>query len=127
MVVNNGQRSFRMSRFAIVFVSLSIALLCTSDAGNPASVRDGSTMEKAIIVRKPGKKAVDEERRWMLKIYPVQGLVPLEQALLCNKGILYDYWLLSTPVGKKELYFDLGVRKDICNAQTDPTMRESTK
>ena len=77
-------------------------------------VRDGSSKERAIIIRTSPEKQVPLEGQWLRVLHPFAARFPLEQGLLCDKGILYDCWVLDTPAGKKEVYFDLGPNKEIC-------------
>jgi hypothetical protein len=81
--------------------------------------RDGSTVKRAIVIRTNKNDEVQLEDQWMRRLYPLAGIIPLEQALLCRNGILYDFWLISTPSGKRDMYFDLGPNKEICNEKSE--------
>jgi hypothetical protein len=78
-------------------------------------------------------KAVEEEMKWMTKLYhytplmatrdavadavrqitagkkkTVQNLHPWEHGSLDRHGKLISYWSFNTPHGKREIYFDTG-------------------
>jgi hypothetical protein len=81
-------------------------------------VRDGSTIERAIIIRTSQDKEVELEGKYLRMLHPFAARFPLEQALLCDKGILYDLWVMETPAGNRNVYFDLGPNKEICGKKS---------
>jgi hypothetical protein len=104
-----------------------------------AVVRDGSSMEKAIILKQRGPKAVEEEMAWMMKLHGYTPLLatrdevaksateavrrlkagqkqsslpspqPWGHATRDHGGQICSYWWFRTPRGKREAYFDTGV------------------
>jgi hypothetical protein len=104
--------------------------------------RDGSTMEKAILLKQRGAKAVEEEMTWMMKLCnytPVLATrdeivklaadairraksgqkqpsghppAPWGHATRDRNGRLISYWWFQTPHGRKEIYFDTGTSLD---------------
>jgi hypothetical protein len=119
--------------FAIVLLA---ALPCY--AGKPVA-RDGSSKDKAIMLKQRGSKATEEEMTWMTKLHgsnPVQATrdemtkavaeiarrvkagqkaesvhppQPWSHATLDHNGQVCSYWWFTTPRGRKEMYFDAGV------------------
>src|SRR6185295_7298281 len=80
--------------------------------GKPAGVKyeggDGSSMEKAVIIKgaKNEQVGVDAEYAWLAKKYP--GYKTDQQALMGDKGKKYDMLSVTTADGKKvEVYFDI--------------------
>src|SRR6185369_11601937 len=78
----------------------------------PAGVKyeggDGSSMEKAVIIKgaKNEQVGVDAEYAWLAKKYP--GYKTNQQALMGDKGKKYDMLSVTTADGKKiEVYFDI--------------------
>jgi hypothetical protein len=88
-------------------VILFIVLLTTPYCFAKES-RDGSSFDRAIIIRASLDDEMKLERYWMRKLYGITSLIPGEQGLVCHKGTMYDLWLLNSPSGKKAIYFDLG-------------------
>jgi hypothetical protein len=99
--------------------------------------RDGSTMEKAIRLKERGAKAVEEEMAWMTRLYGYTPLMatrdavadairqikagkkgtihppqPWEHATLWHNGQWCSYWMMRTPRGKRDIYFDTGISID---------------
>ena len=69
--------------------------------GQSASVQDGTSFEKAIVV-----KNIDEEYDWIRKNYPESRF--LGQALLFNNKKPFDRLSIELPSGeKKDVYFDI--------------------
>lgn len=118
--------------FQIILTATLSALVPCYAAG--AAVRDGSTQEKAIILKQRGAKAVEEEMAWMTKLYkytPVKTMEdlmadairqfkagrkkgldfghPWQHAILDHGGQCCSYWEFKTPHGRKGIYFDTGV------------------
>lgn len=72
-----------------------------STSSAPASEQDGSSFEKAIVV-----KSIEAEYAWIRKNYP--GSKVNGQALLNNKNKYYDKLNITTAAGeKKDIYFDI--------------------
>jgi hypothetical protein len=94
----------RVLRFAGLVLILSAASLLAKDT------RDGSSPERAIIIRASGADAVRVESEWMRKLFP-QGSLS-SKGVTCVKGDLYNIWVLETPKGYTALYFDLGPTED---------------
>jgi hypothetical protein len=120
-----------ISRAHISIASAAFAI-ATCYAAQP-SVHDGSSGEKAILLKQRGVKAVEEEMKWMMKLYhytplmatrdavadtvrqimagkkkTVQNLHPWEHGSLDHHGKLISYWSFNTPHGNREIYFDTG-------------------
>ena len=78
----------------------------------PAAIRDGSTIDKAIIIKAPLKKYVDEEWIYIKKRYPDASPFPGEQAILIRGDRYIDSMTFITPRGQRTMYFDIsGVKK----------------
>jgi hypothetical protein len=118
-----------------------IALVCLAVAPCHATtplVRDGSSKEKAIILKQRGAKAVEEEMAWMRKLYhytPIDATrdmaadairqlkagkkkevnlpQPWSHAILDDKGQCCSVWTFKTPRRQREIYFDTGASIDI--------------
>jgi hypothetical protein len=120
-----------LSRAQIIIASAAFAI-APCYATQP-SVHDGSSKENAIPLKQRGVKAVQEEMKWMMKLYhdtplmatrdavadavrqikagkkkAVQNLHPWEHGTLDHHGKLISYWSFTTPHGKSEIYFDTG-------------------
>lgn len=72
-----------------------------------AGVRDGSSIEKAILIKaKTDMGGVDEEYAWLRKNYP--GYKSMGQALLNKNKRIYDRIKITTAEGDiKDFYFDI--------------------
>ena len=117
-----------------------IALVCLAVAPCHAAkplVRDGSSKEKAIVLKQHGAGAVEEEMAWMRKLYnytPIDTMrdmvadairqlkagkkkvnlpQPWSHGILDHKGKCCSVWTFKTPRGQREIYFDTGVSIDI--------------
>ena len=124
--------SLKLVRFDILVVA-AILVVAPCYAGKPIA-RDGSTMEKAIPLKQRGPKAVEEEMKWMMKLYGYTPLLatrdafveavrqikvekkkeghapqPWSHGTLEHGGQWCSYWWFRTPRGRKEIYFDTGV------------------
>jgi hypothetical protein len=121
------------------FQLLTVALVAVTPCyAQKSVVRDGSTKEKAIILKQRGTKAVEEEMAWMMKMHkstPIKGMEdlmldavrqlktgqkktvnlqhPWEHAILDHGGQCCSYWEFKTPRGRKGMYFDTGVSINI--------------
>jgi hypothetical protein len=78
-------------------------------------LRDGSSVERAVSI-KPGEKQLEEQHVWIAK-HPKGATFPVEQALFCVRGRLYEKWTFGT-ANQREVYFDLGVNPKICDAKS---------
>ncbi len=84
----------------LVLSILFIAVSCSSTR-NTSTERDGSSIEKAIIV-----KSVSEEYQWIRDNYPNSR--PMGQSLIFNKKKPYDVIHIQTEAGsEKDIYFDI--------------------
>jgi len=97
-------RSMRALRFAGFVLVLSAASLLAKDT------RDGSSRERAIIIRASEADVVRVESEWMRKLFPQASLS--SKGVTCVGGHLYHIWVLHTPKGYRALYFDLGPTED---------------
>jgi hypothetical protein len=136
-----------ISRAHIIIVSTAFAI-ATCHAAQP-SVQDGSSGEKAIPLKQRGVKAVEEEMKWMMKLYhytplmatrdavadavrqitagkkkTVQNLHPWEHGSLDHHGKLIGYWSFNTPRGEREIYFDTGT---LINTPGEVARQESAR
>jgi hypothetical protein len=79
-------------------------------------LRDGSSVERAVVI-KPGEKQLEEEHAWIAK-HPEGATFPVEQALFCRRGRLYEKWTFGAS-NQREVYFDLGINSKICDAHSE--------
>jgi hypothetical protein len=97
--------------FLIASCSSSKKTVLSNSANTIQSVsnegRDGSSIEKAIIIKaKSDMAGVDEEYAWLRKNYP--GYKSNGQALLNKNKKPYDKISITTADGdKKDIYFDI--------------------
>jgi hypothetical protein len=76
-------------------------------------VRDGSTIERAVIVRQPtGRSAIDWEWQWIKEHYPSASWPGWMHQCLCEEHRLYDLYIFDTPAGNRKAYFDIGEKCD---------------
>src|SRR5450432_1925518 len=73
--------------------------------GHSTVVRDGSTMDKAIIIKVPLKKYVDAEWSYIRRRYPDAQEFPGEQAMLIHRDGYVDAMTFTTSHGRKTMYF----------------------
>jgi hypothetical protein len=78
--------------------------------------RDGSTVTRAIVIPK-SEHQLEDEYAWVAK-HPEGAVFPVEQALFCRRGRLYERWTFGTS-NQREVYFDLGIDKEICDAKSE--------
>jgi hypothetical protein len=57
-------------------------------------LRDGSSVERAVVIT-PGDKQLEEEHALIAK-HPEGATFPIEQALFCRRGRLYEKWTFGT-------------------------------
>jgi hypothetical protein len=70
-----------------------------------AGTRDGSSLEKAVLLR-GGLKV---ERAWMMKHFNYAPRINYEHATIVRAGRIFSYYSFSTPQGKPhQVYFDTG-------------------
>jgi hypothetical protein len=137
-----------MLKRAHIIVAAAAFLIAPCYAAQPSS-RDGSTKEKAILLKHRGEKAVEEEMQWMMKLFDytpllatrdvvadairqikagkkksVENLHPWEHGSLDHNGHLISYWSFVTPHGKREIYFDTGTA---INAPGEVARQESAR
>ena len=102
--------------FLLFIVSCISTKKVTADNSNPQSVtgqtvskseRDGSSLEKAIIIKaKSDMAGITEEYDWLKKNYP--GYKTQKQALLNYNKRPYDKITITTNDGEtKDIYFDI--------------------
>jgi hypothetical protein len=89
---------------------------CFSVAYLRAHVRDGSSVQRAIII-KPADNQLDQEYAWIAN-HPKGATFPVEQALFCVHGRLFEKWTFGTS-NQREVYFDLGMNDKICDAKSE--------
>ena len=97
-------RPMRALSFAGLVFILSTAPLFAKDT------RDGSSLERAIIIKASEADAARVESEWMRKLFPQASLS--SKGVTCVKGHLVHIWVLDTRKGYTPLYFDLGPTED---------------
>ena len=84
---------------------LMITLTAAKEPKEPASTRDGSSVEKAVLVR----GGIEAERAWLIKHVGYAPRLNYEHATIVRERRIYSLWSFSTPGGKRrEVYFDTG-------------------
>jgi hypothetical protein len=101
----------RLARIVVpVFV---FSTLTFAESGESHIVRDGSTPERAVIVRQPSAhKTVDWEWRWIKAHHPSTYALGWMHQCVCEHHRVYDLYILETPAGKRNAYFDVGEKCD---------------
>jgi hypothetical protein len=94
----NASRTLAVLFFAVV---LSIPSLAAAD-----DLRDGSSLERAILVEGDYAHSVDWEWNYLSKKFGGRG-IPKEQALTRHSGRTYDRFVWGTAAGDKVVYFDV--------------------
>lgn len=85
----------------LLLILLIIWAGCSSTQQAKSQVRDGSSIEKAVVV-----KSIREEYEWVQKQYPNSRVTG--QALIKRKGKHYDELTFVTSFGEtKKAYFDI--------------------
>ena len=82
--------------------------------------RDGSTQRRAIIIPQSNHQ-LDDGYAWVRKHKKLN--IPTEQSLICDHDRLYELWAYRNPPRYEDVWFDLGIRKDICNEKSDASRR----
>ena len=70
--------------------------------------KDGSSIDRAIALREHGHRAATEEWRWIQKLHPGARIFEWEHATMVYHGRFYSFYLLTTPRGNEDIYFDTG-------------------
>jgi len=78
--------------------------------------KDGSCVQKAIVIE-PSEHQLEDEYAWVSQYRG--GALPVEQALFCVRGRLYEKWTFGLSTPHEELYFDLGINGKICDAKSE--------
>jgi len=100
-------------RVALFLVFFLPAIVAFANAEKPPVVRDGSTVERAVIVRQPSvHKVVDWEWRWIKEHHPFASALGWMHQCVCEHHRVYDLYILDTPAGKRNTYFDIGEKCD---------------
>jgi hypothetical protein len=74
--------------------------------------RDGSSPRRAVVLHVPKDKVTDAEWDWWQKHYPDAGLLPIIHSMNGVNGRIYSRYLISTPKGKKEVWFETTMKDD---------------
>lgn len=87
--------------FLLILFVVSAGCASTQQLGSSVTERDGSRIEKAVMVN-----SIREEYQWVQQHYP--GARVTSQALIKRKGRHYDELTFITPSGEtKKAYFDI--------------------
>jgi len=94
----------------VAIVLAATATVCmASDSEKPGPIRDGSSIEKAIIVNVSPVQEVAWIMAQIRKVHPDANLGDLEQYLVSQNGRRYDVYDLHTTKGKRiVMFFDIG-------------------
>jgi hypothetical protein len=97
-----------MRTFILLPTLLFTAIIPFAAAKEPkpaADTRDGSSVEKAVLVR----GGLQAERAWMMKHFHYAPRINYEHGTIVRSGRIFSYYSFSTPDGKRhEAYFDTG-------------------
>jgi hypothetical protein len=101
-------------RVKILFVTLWLtAAFSFGDPEKSHVVRDGSTVERAVIMRAPSThEAVRLEWKWIEEHHPFASALSWMHLTICDHHMLYDRYILDTQVGKRDVYFALTEKCD---------------
>jgi len=92
-------------RVAILMVFCTSAAFSFADSEKSHIVRDGSSAEHAVIMRGLSiRESVRREWEWIRKFHPTAE-VTMHQTI-------YDRYILDTPAGQRDAYFELGKKCD---------------
>jgi hypothetical protein len=84
---------------------LVIPLVAAKEPKEPARTRDGSSVQKAVLVR----GGIEAERAWLVKHVGYAPRINYEHATMVRERRIFSLWSFSTPDGKRhEVYFDTG-------------------
>jgi hypothetical protein len=91
----------------IILATIVLLAVACSTSKHPGGERDGSSAEKAIVIRANSEnEGVGEEYTWLKKQYP--GYTRKEQALVPMSRKTYDVLTITTADGvEKVIYFDI--------------------
>jgi hypothetical protein len=78
--------------------------------------KDGSSVQRAVVI-KPSEHQLEDEHAWISR-HPEGATFPVEQALFCVRGRLYEKWTFGSP-SQRKVYFDLGKNDKICDAKSE--------
>jgi len=123
-------RSLALSGFPI-YVARNFILLATlasmlmmpfvaaKEPKPPAGRRDGSSIEKAVLVR----GGINAERAWLIEHLGYAPRINYEHGTIVRERRIFSRWSFSTPDGKRrDVYFDTGdYVKHIRLPEFDPT------
>lgn len=89
---------------ALVFM-LIIPFVAAKEPKASPSTRDGSSVEKAVLVR----GGIKPERAWLGKHFGFAPRINYQHATIVRERRIFSRWSFSTPDGKRhEVYFDTG-------------------
>ena len=99
-------RSMRTLTLLATLVSmLMIPFVAAKEPKASAGTRDGSSVEKAVLLR-GGLKV---ERAWMMEHFHYAPRINYEHATIVRAGRIFSFYSFSTPEGKRhQVYFDTG-------------------
>ena len=91
----------------VILGTIILLAVACSPSKQSGGERDGSSAEKAILIRANSEReGVSEEYAWLKKQYP--GYRRKEQALAPMNGKTYDVLTITTDDGiEKAVYFDI--------------------
>jgi hypothetical protein len=101
-------------RLAMLFSALCLTLASAfAEPEKPDVVRDGSTVERAVIVRQSSvHKVVAWEWQWIKEHHPFASALSWMHQSVCEHNRLYDLYILKTQAGERRAYFDVGEKCD---------------
>jgi len=99
---------------AVLFLTLFLpALTSFAETDKLQVVRDGSTAERAVMVpHRSTHKVVDWEWQWIKGHHPFASALSWMHQCVCEHHRLYDLYIVDTPAGKRNVYFDVGEKCD---------------
>jgi hypothetical protein len=104
---------------ATVAFILVMPFVAAKEPKPPAGARDGSSVEKAVLVR----GGITAERAWLIQHLGYTPRINYEHATIVRERRMFSLWSFSTPDGKRrKVYFDTGdyVRR-VKVSEFDPT------
>jgi hypothetical protein len=104
----------------ITFASiLVIPFAAAKDPKASAGERDGSSVEKAVLVR----GGIEPERAWLIKHLGFAPRINYEHGTIVRNRRLFSLWSFSTPDGRHhDVYFDTGdYVRNVKVPEFDPT------
>ncbi len=96
----------RTLRLLAILVSiLMMPFVAAKEPKASAKARDGSSVEKAVLVR----GGIKPERAWLSEHLGYAPRINYEHATIVRERRIFSRWFFSTPDGKRrEVYFDTG-------------------